>query len=75
MKSSIMWTFSFDDWGALGRGRRERTAMEVMDGLAMLWIRISEPMKPVVPARMSFILVVVSLFCCLVLIFEVEFGG
>ena len=38
-----------------GESRREREMMEVMAGWARSWVRISEPMKPVEPVRMTFI--------------------
>jgi hypothetical protein len=48
---SLVWLAS-----ATGRARRERTMIDVKAGARKHWRRISEPMKPVAPARMSFIL-------------------
>lgn len=38
-----------------GRARRESTMMDVMVGLTRHWRRVSCPMKPVTPVRMTFI--------------------
>ena len=57
MKSSRMTTLIFEfEVRVLGRARRERTMMEDILGEARHWERTSEPMKPVAPVRMSFIL-------------------
>lgn len=42
----------------IGRSRRDSATMEVIEGWARHWERISWPMKPVEPVRMIFILFV-----------------
>jgi hypothetical protein len=55
-KSSMMMTLSFGLLVTLsGRLRRDSTATEVMDGLFRHWWRVSEPIKPVAPANITFI--------------------
>jgi len=58
VKSGIRITLSFG-FDGLGSGLRERATMAVMDGLSRHWERTSEPMKPVQPVRMNFIVAVV----------------
>jgi hypothetical protein len=55
---SLVWLAS-----APGRARRERTTIDVKAGARKHWWRISEPMKPVAPARMSFILGESQMWC------------
>lgn len=40
-----------------GRGRRERMSSDVMSGFERQWARISEPIKPDVPASIYFMFV------------------
>ena len=55
LKSSMIITFAFECEDRFSIGRRERRMREVMDVLSRHWIRISPPMKPVAPVRMTFI--------------------
>lgn len=52
---------SFGFVAASGRSRRESAIREVMAGVSRHWFRTSLPMKPVLPKRMTFILVDVRL--------------
>ena len=68
VKSSRMRTLSFGDCGMLaGRARRESAMIEVMAGLERHWRRVTWPMKPVTPVRMTFIVALVDIDsrgCC-----------
>jgi hypothetical protein len=57
-KSCTMTTLSLEEEMLEGRGLRVRAMMAVMPGLAMHWCRTSVPMKPDVPVRMIFMLLV-----------------
>jgi phytoene/squalene synthetase len=44
-----------------GRGRRVSAIMDVMCGEDRQWVSTAEPMRPVLPVRMIFIVVVVAM--------------
>lgn len=59
-----MRTVSFE-WAVVGgSGPRVNAMMDVIEGLMRAWVRTSEPMKPVLPRRMSFMFVLAWCFIC-----------